>query len=106
MSETCGGCVYDGVPLDGVSVSIDPEADRSDPRSTRARRSVPRTVGRVGITGPVVARGYRDIPRHPAFARDPRTGVRTFLTEDLALTAPCLLYTSDAADEEDSVDLG
>jgi o-succinylbenzoate---CoA ligase len=27
------------------------------------------------------------MPRHPAFARDPRTGVRTFLTEDLALTA-------------------
>lgn len=87
MSETCGGCVYDGVPLDGVSVSIDPERDRNETRSSRGRQAVPRTVGRVGITGPVVARGYRDMPRHPAFARDPRTGVRTFLTEDLALTA-------------------
>ena len=25
MSETCGGCVYDGVPLDGVEVGIDPD---------------------------------------------------------------------------------
>ena len=28
MSETCGGCVYDGVPLDGVGVEI--QADRPD----------------------------------------------------------------------------
>jgi len=99
MSETCGGCVYDGVPLDGVSVSIDPESDRSDPRSARVGRAVPRTVGRVAITGPVVALGYRDMPRHPAFARDPRTGVRTFLTEDLALTAPGPIRVVGRADD-------
>jgi len=127
MSETCGGCVYDGVPLDGVSVTIDPETDRTEQnrteqnrteqnrteqnrteqnrtqlnrtaqnrtaqnrigaRSTRPQRAALRAVGRVGITGPVVARGYRDMPRHPAFARDPRSGLRTFLTDDLALTA-------------------
>ena len=102
MSETCGGCVYDGVPLDGVSVTIDPETDRTEQnrteqnrterdrigaRSTHRQRAALRTVGRVGITGPVVARGYRDMPRHPAFARDPRSGLRTFLTDDLALTA-------------------
>ncbi len=39
MSETSGGCVYDGVPLDGVRVSVDD--------------------GRVRLAGPVVARGYR-----------------------------------------------
>ena len=117
MSETCGGCVYDGVPLDGVSVTIDPETDRTEQnrteqnrtqqnrtqlnrtaqnrtaqnrigaRSTRPQRAALRAVGRVGITGPVVARGYRDMPRHPAFARDPRSGLRTFLTDDLALAA-------------------
>ena len=40
MSETCGGCVYDGVPLDGVSVDL---------------------VGgdRITIGGPVLAAGYR-----------------------------------------------
>ena len=40
MSETCGGCVYDGVPLDGVSVDL---ADGD----------------RIRIGGPVLAAGYR-----------------------------------------------
>jgi len=35
----------------------------------------------------VVARGYRDLPGHPAFVRNPATGDRTFLTSDLAVTA-------------------
>lgn len=39
MSETSGGCVYDGVPLDGVRAELDD--------------------GRVVLAGPVVARGYR-----------------------------------------------
>ncbi len=39
MSETSGGCVYDGVPLDGVSVDV---------------------AGRVRLRGPVLASGYRD----------------------------------------------
>jgi o-succinylbenzoate---CoA ligase len=43
MSETCGGCVYDGVPLDGVSV----------------RTGV---GGRIRIGGPVVFSGYRNRP--------------------------------------------
>jgi O-succinylbenzoic acid--CoA ligase len=40
MSETCGGCVYDGVPLDGVDVVIE-------------------EGGRISIGGPVVFAGYR-----------------------------------------------
>jgi O-succinylbenzoic acid--CoA ligase len=40
MSETCGGCVYDGVPLPGVQVDLDP-------------------AGRVLIGGPVLCSGYR-----------------------------------------------
>jgi O-succinylbenzoic acid--CoA ligase len=40
MSETCGGCVYDGEPLDGVTVRL-------------------RDDGRVEIGGPVVFAGYR-----------------------------------------------
>jgi O-succinylbenzoic acid--CoA ligase len=43
MTETCGGCVYDGVPLDGVSVAT--EAD-----------------GRIRIAGPVLFSGYRRRP--------------------------------------------
>ncbi|MDO5683403.1 MAG: AMP-binding protein [Propionibacteriaceae bacterium] len=40
MSETSGGCVYDGVPLDDVDITLD-------------------ASGRVSISGPVVFSGYR-----------------------------------------------
>ena len=39
MSETAGGCVYDGVPLDGVTVDLDPD-------------------GRIVLGGPTLASGY------------------------------------------------
>lgn len=65
MSETSGGCVYDGVPLDGTSVRLDP-AD-----------------GRICLVGPTVARGYRG-GQGPAdaFGVDP-DGQRWFRSEDL-----------------------
>ncbi|RJK93382.1 o-succinylbenzoate--CoA ligase [Vallicoccus soli] len=40
MSETCGGCVYDGAPLDGVDVAL-------------------RADGRITLAGPVLMAGYR-----------------------------------------------
>ncbi|MEO3812607.1 AMP-binding protein [Sphaerisporangium sp. B11E5] len=40
MSETCGGCVYDGVPLDGVEAGVGAD-------------------GRIRIRGPVLFSGYR-----------------------------------------------
>jgi len=46
MTETCGGCVYDGVPLDGVRVEI-------------------RDDGRIWIGGPVLFSGYRGGPGAP-----------------------------------------
>jgi O-succinylbenzoic acid--CoA ligase len=49
MSETAGGCVYDGVPLDGVVVDL--EAD-----------------GRIRLGGPVLARGYLGRPEETAAA--------------------------------------
>ena len=50
MSETCGGCVYDGVPLDGTSVRADPD-------------------GRIRLGGPTLATGYLGRPdlTPPAF---------------------------------------
>jgi o-succinylbenzoate---CoA ligase len=45
MSETCGGCVYDGIPLDGVIAE------------TRAGDG-----GRIWISGPVLFQGYCDGP--------------------------------------------
>jgi O-succinylbenzoic acid--CoA ligase len=49
MTETCGGCVYDGRPLPGVTASI-------------------AGSGALVLTGPIVARGYRNRPGDPAFA--------------------------------------
>lgn len=49
MSETCGGCVYAGRPLDGVSVALESADD--DPADV--------AVGRVQLGGPMVFSGYR-----------------------------------------------
>lgn len=43
MAETCGGCVYDGVPLDGVGLAL-------------------ATDGRVRLAGPTLFDGYLDDP--------------------------------------------
>ncbi len=51
MTETCGGCVYDGVPLDGVQVAIRGDDDES-----------PAESGRIWIGGPVLLSGYRSQP--------------------------------------------
>lgn len=60
MTETCGGCVYDGVPLDGVRVGQ--HAD-----------------GRITIGGPVLFSGYRLAPE---LTRAALTG-SWFVTSDL-----------------------
>ncbi|MFC4907319.1 AMP-binding protein [Actinomadura gamaensis] len=60
MSETCGGCAYDGLPLDGVTLDLDPD-------------------GRVRIAGPVLFTGYRLAPDLTAATRDGRW----YLTQDL-----------------------
>ncbi|MFC4587756.1 AMP-binding protein [Sphaerisporangium corydalis] len=64
MSETCGGCVYDGVPLDGVGVEVGAD-------------------GRVRVSGPVLFSGYRLRP-------DLTAGVLSggvFATSDLGVLA-------------------
>jgi O-succinylbenzoic acid--CoA ligase len=43
MAETCGGCVYDGLPLDGVGLALAED-------------------GRVRLTGPMLFEGYLDDP--------------------------------------------
>ncbi|NLS10016.1 AMP-binding protein [Nesterenkonia sp. MY13] len=66
MAETCGGCVYDGYPLPGVTVELG-------------------THGRVLLSGPMVALGYYDDADLTAekFETDPLTGQRRFRTDDL-----------------------
>jgi O-succinylbenzoic acid--CoA ligase len=65
-SETCGGCVYDGLPLDGVEVRID-DVD-------------PDGRGRIVIGGATLAAGYRNPP-----APDPFAEPGWFRTDDLGV---------------------
>jgi O-succinylbenzoic acid--CoA ligase len=65
MSETCGGCVYDGMPLDGVQVRTGAD-------------------GRIQIGGPVVFSGYRNRPDLTAAAVDDEW----FVTSDVGRLDP------------------
>ncbi|MER6829080.1 AMP-binding protein [Streptosporangium sp. NPDC000563] len=60
MSETCGGCVYDGDPLDGVGIAVVDD-------------------GRIRLSGPMLFSGYRLRPDLTEAARDGDW----FLTSDL-----------------------
>ncbi len=66
MTETCGGCVYDGVPLDGVRVvvgadSASPEGQPPGTPRGRGGATPPDPPGgsRIWIGGPVLFSGYR-----------------------------------------------
>jgi o-succinylbenzoate---CoA ligase len=77
MSETCGGCVYDGVPLDGVSVRTGAD-------------------GRIRIAGPVLFSGYRNRPDLTAAVLDDGW----FVTSDVGhLVADGRLTVRGRADE-------
>ncbi|WP_319437271.1 o-succinylbenzoate--CoA ligase [Mycobacterium sp. RTGN5] len=65
-SETAGGCVYDGVPLDGVTIRLD---DGTEPAE-----------GRIVIGGPTLALGYRNRPEP-----DPFDEPGWFRTDDLGV---------------------
>jgi o-succinylbenzoate---CoA ligase len=76
MSETAGGCVYDGVPLDGVKVRVDAD-------------------GRIVIGGPTLANGYRNPPDPDPFAEP-----GWFRTDDIgAVDDSGLLSVLGRADE-------
>jgi O-succinylbenzoic acid--CoA ligase len=77
MTETAGGCVYDGVPLDGTRVALD-------------------RVGRILLTGPTLASGYviddetlargelaDSVPGDRGAAFESRSGVRWVRSSDL-----------------------
>lgn len=77
MSETCGGCVYDGVPLDGVLVRIDSEEEGSP--------------GRILLGGPTLLTDYRMPPgtaTDPHVLTDDGSGRRLLRTNDLGRTGP------------------
>jgi len=63
MSETCGGCVYNSMALDGVEVRLQDD-------------------GRVLLGGPMLARGYLNDPVGTAAAFRIEDGRRWFRTDD------------------------
>ncbi|MBD0020633.1 AMP-binding protein [Gordonia pseudamarae] len=106
MSETAGGCVYDGTPLDGIEVLIDSSPDTPDTPENPENPG----PGRILLGGPVVAHGYRNLPDHPAFAPGrPGTahtipgrsdsGRRWFRTDDVGVLDAGLLRVVGRADQ-------
>ena len=80
-AETCGGCVYDGVPLDGVEVRISAE-------------------GRIMLGGATIAAGYLGGPGLTATAFGEDDGVRWYRTNDLGeLSADGTLTVLGRADD-------
>jgi O-succinylbenzoic acid--CoA ligase len=63
-AETCGGCVYDGVPLDGVEVKLAED-------------------GRILLGGDTIAAGYLAAPELTADAFSEGGGIRWYRTNDL-----------------------
>ncbi|MFK4296081.1 O-succinylbenzoic acid--CoA ligase [Arthrobacter sp. GAS37] len=80
-AETCGGCVYDGRPLDGVRVMLDDD-------------------GQVLLGGDTVASGYLDAPEATAEAFFEEDGTRWYRTNDLGgLAADGTLTVLGRADD-------
>ncbi|QDW31514.1 AMP-binding protein [Arthrobacter sp. KBS0702] len=80
-AETCGGCVYDGVPLDGVDVRL---ADD----------------GRILLGGATIAAGYLGAPELSAATFVEDEGVRWYRTSDLgAVSADGTLAVLGRADD-------
>lgn len=71
-AETAGGCVYEGKPLPGVRVQIEPDA--TDPEAP----------GCIWLGGPTIASGYAKDPQRTAahFFVD-NNGTRWYRTDDL-----------------------
>lgn len=76
-TETAGGCVYDGIPLEGVRVEVD-------------------DTGRISIGGAVVADGYADGDNASFGSRD---GVRWFRSSDVGAWEAGSLRVMGRADD-------
>ncbi|MFC7401201.1 AMP-binding protein [Citricoccus sp. GCM10030269] len=86
MSETCGGCVYDGVPLDGVTADV--VTAEAATKTSEPDAGTPR----IRLSGPMVAAGYFDDPERTAAhfgqGTDADPEERWFLTEDTGTVRP------------------
>ncbi len=69
LTETCGGCVYDGRPLPGVEIALaPPPVDRADP--AHPWREGAALDHEILLRGPMLMRGYRSRPELTAAALD------------------------------------
>ncbi len=64
LTESCGGVVYDGAPLPGTQIRIDPGSTGGGP-------------ARIELRGPTIMRGYRGDPAATGAAFDVRGWLRT-----------------------------
>jgi O-succinylbenzoic acid--CoA ligase len=80
MSETCGGCVYDGLPLPGVAVRLDDD-------------------GRISLGGAVVFAGYRLRPDLTAEALAEESGTRWHVTRDIGRLVGSRLHVEGRVDD-------
>ncbi|GAA1124400.1 AMP-binding protein [Arthrobacter flavus] len=79
MSETCGGCVYDGVPLEGVDLLSED--------------------GRLWISGPVLADGYLGQSELSADRFQFNSGRRWFKTDDAGSLTDGVLSLTGRVDD-------
>jgi O-succinylbenzoic acid--CoA ligase len=68
-AETCGGCVYDGLPLEGVEVRVEDD-------------------GRILLGGDTVSAGYLDQPDQTTATFFEEDGVRWYRSSDLGTLGP------------------
>lgn len=80
MSETAGGCFYDGLPLTGMSASLNPD-------------------GRITLSGPTVASGYLGDPERTAAAFELTGRERRFHTDDLGQLRDGVLHVLGRRDD-------
>lgn len=79
-SETCGGCVWDGVPIGNTEARI--------------------VNGRVELTGDVLAEGYLDDVRRNAFSFREHDGKRWYRTDDAGELVDGVLRVSGRLDDQ------
>ncbi|GAB77788.1 O-succinylbenzoic acid--CoA ligase [Austwickia chelonae] len=81
LSETAGGCIYDGHPLPGAHLRLEAiPADDSPPEDEAS--------GRIVLGGDMVALGYLDRPEHDRDFSTDHTGMRWFRTHDHGRIGP------------------
>lgn len=77
MTETSGGCVYDGIPMPGMEVTLD--------RRDFGTQQPEEESGRIVIRGPMVAAGYLGHPDETALRFGGDAPSREFHTRDIGV---------------------